>query len=333
MPKRLTLNGLLKFIETITIQNNNISDTDLDTNKQLYSIKSQDIQYIDKIKFKNIKWGEIQTITDFPKKCKKIFDPFISKIKRYGTIVNFSERNISLYFSILFCLFDDFGKMNKKEQETFIDSFIQKLSMDVTRKRLFEKFSYKELKWTQKELRESISKCKNNKIVLRYLADYFNINIFLINIPEDRIYAIYPEEQFNVYKMHIFLTFYEDTFEPLVYNKKLWKYDDGPFKRLIVVNKMHINTFNFNPLIEEKEFVVGPEDLTKYDDRVEHIEPVEPVIEETDKDIEENKYDEVFTNSDSDSNSVYINDTDGTEIEIELGNSKRSTVDIFVKNK
>lgn len=330
MPKRLALNGLISFIETITTQESVNNEMD-------HTLNPANTQFIDKINFKTMDWGEIKTITDFPKKCKQIFDPFISKIKRYGTIDTFGNDNISLYFSVLFCLVDKFSSLDRQEQENFVNEFKQKLALDIIRKDLFKKFGYKELKWSQKDLKECIMKCKNNKLVLRYIAEYFNINIFLVNILEDRIYAIYPEEQFNVYKMNLFLTFYDGIFEPLVYEKKLWKYNDSAFKRLIVVNQMHIHTFNYDTSTKPIEFKKGPEDLLKYDDRIKPTIPEKLIVKEIVADTkvtdtkgavtEENNYDEVFTNNES--KTSWLNDMEETETEIEMG----STVNVFVKNK
>ena len=69
----------------------------------------------------------------------------------------------------------------------------------------------------------SIRDYKNNKMVIRFLADYLFINIFILNIQDDILYAVYSDDNFNIYKMNVFLVYYNEIFEPLVYNKnKLW---------------------------------------------------------------------------------------------------------------
>lgn len=279
MKKRLTLNKLISYIETLnspktlekTIAKSIVaSESSEIKSEQQKDINTTDIKYIDKFTFKNLDAGIIKPISDLPTQCKKLFDPFIKDINRVGVMTNFINKtndNVSLYYSLLYCLDDNFINYSLEDQEKYVLALKQKLSAEIYGGKLFEKFGYKHYKWTQKDLREAINEYRNSRIVIRYIADVFGINIFLVNVLEDKIYAIYPEEMFNCYKMNLFLSYYNETFEPLTFNgKRLWHYNDGPFRKLIIINKAHINLMNvdFTNKTKDKQFILGIENLNKY---------------------------------------------------------------------
>lgn len=345
MTKRVTLTKLISYIlsncsEKIDIKENNLLDIAHD------NVNNEELN------FNNLNFGDYQSINNFPEFLKEIFDPFLMDIKRFGVIKSFKSDNninISLFYSLLFCLDEKFIKMNNDEQELYIIKLKDKLLNDLVSLKLFKTFNYKKLSWKQKELKESIKNFKNNKMVLRYLTDYFNINIFLLNILEDKIYAIYPEELFNIFKMNIFLVFYNDIFEPLVYKEnKLWNYNLGPFKKLINVNRAKIIPLcvNLSKKKEEKniEFKIGNEDLDKYlnIDIIKEKNKNEKIINKNEKII--NKNEEIINNDeeiiqDNEYNEIYINrinkkllvkDIEDTEIEQYENNDESS---IFYKKK
>ena len=264
--KRATLIELIDYITEYVDENGLKGDVfDIDECKTV----------LEEVPFKNLKHGSSSIISDFPLKLsiKKIFDPFIKNITRYGTIHNgFADgENISLLFSILYCIMDNFKTLGHNEQKTFVSDFKNKILKDINSENLFEEYNLADLGWQKKELRSSIENYKNNRMSLRFLTNYLNVNIFLINIQENKIYSVYPEETFNIFKINIFLVYNNKIFEPLGYDENLlWNYKFEPFKKLINIDNQLICTLNsnFSKDCDEKIFQIGTEDIDIYLDKI-----------------------------------------------------------------
>jgi len=310
MTKRITLNKLINYVIKITKENNQLKLTE----NNIYSIKTGDIKYIDKFKFNNLVLNEEKNVGDLPKNLKKIFNPFIKDTYRIGIVNNIIDNydNTSLFYSFLLCIIDNFSNFSLEKQKDYVITLRDKLILDIERENLFSKFEYNKLKLQKKELLESIKNFKNNRITLVLLSDYFNINIFLLNILEDKLYVIYSEDKFNIFKINIFLVFYNDFFSPLKYNNEyLLNYNNTLLKKIVNVDKLQIYTLHINTNNEKKIFEVDMEDLNKYcNNNV------------------DNNYDEVFV--DEVAGELYIDDPGETEVDIE---SIKNEEDIFFTQK
>jgi hypothetical protein len=267
-------------------------------------------------------FGETTTLGDLPKKLKGIFDPFITDMKRVGILQNKSS-NRSLLYSILYCVKKDFTDLSDDDKLRCIDQLNSKLISDLHSQKLFERYGYGKLGWTSKELYESILNHKNNILTLRFLSDYFNVNIFMFNVNEDKIYVVYPEEKYNLFKPSIFLSFFDGVFEPIVYKSdRIWRYEYDPLRKLIAVDKKYIGLFDVN-FTKDKDpsqmvFATGTEDLAKY-------MPQELIAPTTKADSDaENDYDEVYTKNPS--TEIYINDPEETDMDVETAKNDQ---DIF----
>lgn len=243
MNKRLTLTKLISYIvkkyETDEIKN----DKKIEKNKIL-----------DDIKFKNLEYNEIKNLNDLPTKLARMFDPFTKVIKRKGSFIEDDIKQYSLYHSILYCLDDEYINLNKNQKIKKIKETVMEITRDINLKKLYDLYNYKELKWTKKELLNSITKYKNNKMVLRFISDYLNINIFVLDIIDDKIYTIF-NKNFNRYKSSILMTYYDNVFQPLISeNNNIWEYESDVMKKLINVEKNKINIFqdNFDDNIPDK---------------------------------------------------------------------------------
>jgi hypothetical protein len=349
MSKRITLNKLISYALASHNFNGNdftesASDNDLGTNSNNNSNDNNEYDLtvnnnMEDIAFKQLIFGESSNITDLPKNLKSMFDPFIKNISRYGIKSEDAISNKSLISSVLYCIWNNFLDLEEDEKIQLTSKLNKKLIGDVVNGDLFDEYGYKKQGWIKKELRESITNYRNNKMVLQVLSDYLHINIFLLNVSEDKLYAIYSEELFNMFKMNLFITHNDGHFEPLCYNNnKLWRFDDEPLKKLINVEKQKINVMNvdFKSAGEERVFQVGSEDLDKYMDNDEENDEENKIVisKDGDKENEENNYDELFTNSENAESShhenVYINDPEETEIDVE---SVKNDKDIFCTQK
>lgn len=317
MAKRLGLNKLISYVMTNCVAESKIED--------IYDIADSKNVTLEDINFINLPYGDSKNIGDLPQNLKTIFDPFIKDIRRYGVKSAYKNGNCSLLFSILYCIDDNFKTLLDSDKEIYITKLKDKLFYDITNKKLFYEYNYKDLSWKIDDLKESVDKLKNNKMLLRYLADYFNINIFLLNITEDKIYSVYSDKNCNIFKVNIILSFYNDIFEPLEYiitKSCRWLYDTEPLKKLINVDKSKIIVMNFNFDINSEhdtiEFTVGSFDTSKYF-------PQQNTNQTEDKN---NEYEEIV-DCGVEQNDMYINNT---ETEINLQNTKSiDENDIFFK--
>jgi len=353
MDKKIALTKLISYILSI-------QDVDESDEEEInYDLNTDN--HINEIVFEFLEKNEQKVISDFPPNIKELFDPFLKEINRVGVVPFSSDKkyNISLFYSVLYCMDKDFDKI--EDVDNLIFDLRKKIIFELLDPPVYNSKNYEELGWKKKELKDSLNNFKNNRMVLRVLTEYFNVNIFVLNISEDRIYSVYSDELFNTFKMNIFLSFYDEIFEPIIYKEnKLWKYNDDPFKKLINVDKLKINVLgvDFKNKIDIP-FQIGTENLEKYfeSENKDGDEGAEDNEEDKDKDLpkvkiinkkedededEEDEEDENDENEDeengennfgevsdeTDDDQLLIDDPEDTEIEIE---SLKNHKDIFCK--
>ena len=174
----------------------------------------------------------------------------MDNIYRYGIIHQNGKQNISLYYSILFCLKKDFMLLTKGEQLSTINKFKNKLYTELVTKQLYKIFQYRKYGWTKNDIQKDIYESNNTPIVLQYLADYFNINIFIINHNTNKLNVYYSEPALNKFKMNLMLAYkriaWKEYFEPVIGSNKKTK------KKYYLFNHTNNNLVN---LIENKNIV------------------------------------------------------------------------------
>lgn len=297
MAKRITLNRLLSYIVGLYPQKEESDKIEVsyDLNKTKNTLEKSYYRVL------NSKTSG-KTIADISKRLRRVFDPFISDITRTAVDTDIRDINFTLLESVMYCLNLDM---------TPID-FRNKMIASLYQEDLFAKYSYADLKWKKKQLIDTIKECKNNLIFLRFLTDYLGINIFFLNVNEDKLYSVYPEENFNIFKPSVFLSYFDEIFEPLSYKfNKLWMYYHDPMKKLTNVDKKIINTPSVDFDNPDKTFQLGAEDLDRYLNKEEELEE------------EENSYDEVYPDEEQ--------DTVETETEIDKCDVVTTDQSVFCK--
>lgn len=257
--KRITLNKLISYV--LSFSSNTVNDNVLDT------VFTSQIKSNDEFKFEHLKCGETKNINDFPNKLRSLLEPFIKELNRNGIRSTFdNDINMSLYSSILSLMINDFDNLPAKEQFNCITKLRDKIIIHMTNKDIMKNNGYSEFGWIKTDITNSLIQYKTNKIILKLFADYFNINIFLLNIMEDRIYVISDANYYNLFRPNVFLVLNNDTFEPLVYNgNKIIDHGSSLIKKLITVDKNFLIMMEFDFNINKKvPFVVKFENLDKY---------------------------------------------------------------------
>lgn len=278
---KVSLNDLIEYINTFVKVNNELSDND--SNDFVQTNKVTDSSKFDSSKFECLRFGESKNINDLPEKLKKIFDPFIKEFFRHGTqrtIGGNSEENISLYFSVLYCVIPEFKTFNQQQQAAYVTKLRDKLLIYSSDDIVFTKHNYDQLGWVKKDVMKMITQYKSNKVIIKLMADYFNINIFMLNATDDKLYVVSTNDSLDMFRPSIFLTFYDDVFEMIGYqNNFMINNDTEPIKKLINVDRKIIlpvtgslKTLNNSP------FSIKFDDLDKYIPKKDISEEQKPEI-------------------------------------------------------
>ena len=238
--KRITLPKLISYVLSFTVDNAN--------NDILDAVFPGQIKSNDEFQFTCLKFGESKNINDFPEKLKNIFDPYIKDLIRYGARKTFeTDINLSLYYSVLAQLIKNYEKFPLKDQLNYITKLRDKLIIHISSEDIMQEQEYDKLGWNKKDITNSLIQFKSNKLVMKLIADYFNINIFVLNIVEDKIYVVSENDYYDMFRSNIFVVFNIDTFEPLVYSESnVLEYNSGLIKKLITVDKNLIILMDMN---------------------------------------------------------------------------------------
>ena len=314
----------------------------------LESIFPDQVKSNDEFTFNSLDCGETSTISNFPSKLRMIMDPYLKETVRHGIVKKFdNESNLSLYFSMLFQLIPNYSKLSQKDQYEYIVKLRDKLIIYVSNNDTIKFHRYKEeLGWVKKDIVDSLIKFKTNKIILKLMADYFYINIFLFNVVEDKIYVVSDNNSYDMFRRSIMLVINEATFEPLVYSSTpVLEYISGPIKKMVTVDKklLIILDTNLKDTVPA-HFTIRLSDILKYLKK-EEDEEQEQDEKEKEKESEEkkeevnlskpqnklekiedkdNEYEEIVPNE-SDAN-AYIQDIECTEKEVPVKSIKTKLV-------
>jgi len=257
--KQLSIENLCKFIEE---------------NKD--KINKKNISYLENIPIEKeykINYVEINkkaTIFPLKEKLDNILHIIAKKNNyiRYGVlsiVKSFPETDISFVSSIIALLVDNFIKFKEDEQQEIIETFMRKIYKDVKNK--YKEYNYNKLGWNAKEFYLHVKNFTIGRDIMRYITDYLNINIFIIELFEDNIKYI-GSETFVKYKKNLILVKHnEEHYEPVfcdTTNELINKLIDTP----MFVEKIDCN---FDNKTEDNNFVIGNNDLEIKEEKIEKI--------------------------------------------------------------
>lgn len=251
--KQITINDIIDYIETNKKFINQPGYIQLNDN---------DIQRDDKLV--PLVYKETKELINLPTNLNSIFTSML--LCRTGVIstINIpSNINITYVSSILTLLDPEFTDMKETKQIKFVEVFIRKLHKETRCN--YDTFAYKELGWVLKEFRNQVMQFKIGRSLMKYIADYLHINIFLLDIENDTLIYI-GEKIYTKYKKNIFLLKVDNlTFEPLtLLGMSVIEHTTS------IINKLLNSRFLVERLDcdltqkEEFNFIVGEDDISKY---------------------------------------------------------------------
>lgn len=241
--KRISKDDLLKYIETNKEVAKNINYVDLNE-----TVSEKDLQTIEKTQFQTL--SEVRYL---PPNLASILKPNLNKYLHAGCLRTIVVRNgkqqtnlqISLLSSIMTCMYPQFSTMTVVNQTTFLGKLFERLKSEASGIK-FTQFSYnKKYKWHKGEIEVELDKCSYDGKSLKYISDYFHINLFILDIERDQMF--YPGDEYVPYKSTVFLLKFEDgIYEPLFFgNTRVFQIDSNLIvqirKDLDVVNVINLS--------------------------------------------------------------------------------------------
>ena len=188
---------------------------------------------------------------------------FGNEIYRHGIIQNFKSStrtlNISLYYSILYLLDNNFEKLEEFKQIDNINILINKMCLDINSNALITRYNYRELKIKKSDLISDISNYKNTNKVIKFLSDYLDINIFLCDFKHNKLYSVCNNNYYNKYKNNIFLgKINSNSFEPILSDKnKIFSYNHPIINNILNNHKHYILPLYGDEFIIKSDFDIN----------------------------------------------------------------------------
>tara|TARA_B110001454_G_scaffold192284_1_gene192494 strand:- start:1617 stop:2570 length:954 start_codon:yes stop_codon:yes gene_type:complete len=221
------------------------------------------------IEIKNLEKKRINVIKNIPNNFKR-FSKFINnyfEINKY----NLCDKNESLIKCILNIL--DYKMVNGKNE------LFKKMLRENDAINLFNKFNFQKRKICKKKVLRNllINQDEDNEIIIKFLCDYLNINLLIL---ENNKYNLYSNnDEFELYKVTLVLYKYDDQYYTLSEkktNKKLFTSEDNINYR--IKYNLLIQNHNFQkPIVQQLENVF---ELTNQINNLNLEESPEEIIEE-----------------------------------------------------
>ena len=255
--KRVETQKLITFVKLLSKDNNKIN----------YVVEpKQDFKNRDNT-FKCLNRNETKMTNDLPPKLRSYFDPFIKEFIRHGSTKTYiTNENVSLYYSILKSCIPKFSECDEQKQIEYIKSLREKLVAYISNTEIFKTNGYDKMKWNKKSIIQSLMQFKVTKLTLKLLADYFSVNIFMLNILEDKLYVVSGNDYYDMFRYNVFVASNTNTFESLSYlDEYMLTYDNVLVKKVISIHKNILILFNTN-LNETPDALIPLEFNIKLDD-------------------------------------------------------------------
>jgi len=179
--------------------------------------------------------------TDFPEKFKQLFE---SKFYRYGIqVYDFEQNNISFWSSFFYLLNKKFILMDKEEQISYINLMKNQI-IDY----MMENHKYFELKkqFSKSVIKEKIQSNNFNDLFIEIVCFIFGVNILIFDFKEEEINTAYNGIFFNPWKPVLILGNYNDLWEPISYEKKIFNINDKFIKTILFEEIKYYKADYFN---------------------------------------------------------------------------------------
>ena len=201
--------------------------------------------------YKKLDFGNTQSFIFLENEFNEILNKYSLNLLRYGTInnakvINDIEFNISLYFSLLLGIYDEFKSLPRDQQILCIKKFVEKLLLDISAQDLFKKFNYESYDWKKSELVDEIKKYNFGKRIIKFLSDYLHLNIWILNYETDEINLAYCNNKINKFRDNIILFYDKGYYEIVSFNNTFVLNPDSEFIIYLYQNINNIYALQFD---------------------------------------------------------------------------------------
>ncbi len=244
----------------------------------------------------------------FPESFGKIFN---EKFYRYGVTVSDNEHNnISFWSSLMTLLDKNFIIPYTSDEIPMINQFKTQLINSYDKSNLSEFIK----KLDKNDIKERF-KLNPDLIVIQYISDVLDLNIWIFDFKLESIHVVYPKDIMNPWKQSILLATHGINWEPIMCLKskgnvtRLFDYNNGFLKQLIEsdgitylngsdIGKEYIYIDNINDIIkqEKQNLGIGISKLSTENSNNDSESSVQTI--ESDKSNETNKQNNYFIKAD-----------------------------------
>jgi hypothetical protein len=261
----------------------------------------------------------------------KSFDDIVhGRSKKKST----QNMNKSVFFSVLWLLKDGFSKEDQFTQSNYIQEFVRKLEHE-SQNEFFEQSPYKAMGWTKDSLLLDIKKSDVTKTLLRFIADYCHINIFILNVSNGKLYYS-GSSPWIYYKKNIILLNHKNSkFEPVFTETDKFFGPESKFTSYLRLRPHFVDVMYCDfKSTEDKNFLIGMgnEDVDKYIDEITRKKKHEKSSNDKKPNGDPiNNFDDNADNADT--RSINMDDVKKMSYKELLEEAKRHGIDIwFIRN-
>jgi hypothetical protein len=214
--KKISTEDLINFIKLNILSSKTSKNEDTEYDIKLND-KTQNLLESDSLEdIIPLQLNMTKDINNLPQYIDGILNKFYKNVSRIGVLKYNEEKTlISLYTSILTCIKDDFRILNLNLQQNYVKQLNFNLVSFVNNK--FNDFKYKNFKWNKIDMIDKIKKYIVQKTTLKILSDYLHLNIFIVDIKNDKILIV---DTFSTFKKCVILFLINGlNFEPIMYKE------------------------------------------------------------------------------------------------------------------
>lgn len=253
--KRISIHDIVEYIE----QNGKFIN-------QPKLVKLDDDELVEEKRLSALNYRDTDELKLLPTNLESIFSSM--QFYRAGVIssVNVPANvDISYVSSILTLLVPSYGDLKESQQINFAQVFIRKFHK--ASKNNYATFRYKDLGWELKEFRKNIHYFNMSRDLMRYVADFLHVNIFILDIEEDALIYV-GNKFFTKFKKNLFLLKVEGMkFEPIFTADANVMDHTSPLIKKLINSRFLVERMDCDMTHEDEfNFIVGEEDLSIYFD-------------------------------------------------------------------
>lgn len=230
-----------------------------------------------------LQYNKTTNVDSLPANLQSIFSS--TEFIRAGALTHVgvpADVDVSYISSLIMLMVPDFTQLKDAEKVDFVQAFIRKIHKESRDN--FTKFGYDKLGWDVKEFVNNVKIFKMGKDLLRYVADFLGINIFILDYEMDSLIYV-GEKTFSKYKKNVLLLkVRENRFEPVFMRDALFINHKSFIIKKLMNSRFLVERLDcdFTNEKEEFNFVIGEEDLEKY---FEHL------VDKTKKPVDDAQHD------------------------------------------